>query len=193
MLYYNATYLRNRVGGITASAARSELSHMQKSLAGTYDVFLSHSIRDEVMVLGLKRELESVNLTVYVDWVEDPNLDREMVTPITAAKLRERMRSCRSMVYATSRNASMSRWMPWELGYFDGNKGPLKVAICPIETGDGTFQGEEYLGVYKSLEPVRENGKVQPYVLKPSGTEGEPMRSFVHGHGDFVSISTQTT
>lgn len=192
MSYYTDSELRNRAGGITASAARSELSHMAKSLAGAYDVFLSHSIRDEVLVLGLKRELERVNLTVYVDWIEDPNLDREKVSPMTAEKLRERMRSCRSLVYATSRNASSSKWMPWELGYFDGHQGQSKVAICPIETGNGSIQGQEYLGIYKRLEPVRDNGRVLPYVLKPSVSEGEPMHSFVHGQGRFVGITTRT-
>jgi hypothetical protein len=161
---------------------------MAKSLAGTYDVFLSHSIRDEVLVLGLKRELERVNLTVYVDWIEDPNLDREKVSPMTAEKLRERMRSCRSLVYATSRNASSSKWMPWELGYFDGHQGQSKVAICPIETGNGSIQGQEYLGIYKRLEPVRDNGRFLPYVLKPSGAEGETMHSFIHGQGRFVRV-----
>lgn len=192
MSYYTDSELRDRAGGITASAARSELSHMAKSLAGTYDVFLSHSIRDEVLVLGLKRELERVNLTVYVDWIEDPNLDREKVSPTTAEKLRERMRSCRSLVYATSRNASSSKWMPWELGYFDGHQGQSKVAICPIETGNGSIRGQEYLGIYKRLEPVRDNGRVLPYILKPSGTQGEPMHSFIHGQGKFVRVTTQS-
>lgn len=192
MSHYTATELRKRVGGITASAAHSELSHMEKSLTGVYDVFLSHSIRDELLVLGLKRELERVNLTVYVDWIEDPNLDRVTVSPMTAQTLRERMNSCRSLVYATSNNASASRWMPWELGYFDGHQGQSKVAICPIETGSGSIQGQEYLGIYKRLEPVLANGIVLPYVLKPSGEAGEPVRSFVHGRGQFVGITTQS-
>lgn len=192
MAYYTASQLRQRAGGITASAARSELSHMAKSATGIYDVFLSHSIRDDVLVVGLKKELERMRLTVYVDWIEDPDLDREKVSPITAAKLRERMRSCRSLVYATSRNASASKWMPWELGYFDGHHGQSKVAICPIEMGTGSIQGQEYLGVYKRLEPVQDDGSVFPYVLKPSGKEGEPVHSFVHGRRSFVGITTRT-
>lgn len=191
MSYYTASDLRQRAGGVTASTARSELSHMAKSATGAYDVFLSHSVRDDVLVLGLKKELESVRLTVYVDWIEDPGLDREKVSPMTAARLRERMRSCRSLVYATSRNASASKWMPWELGYFDGHHGQSKVTICPIEEGSGSIQGQEYLGMYKRLEPVHDDGRVLPYVLKPSGKEGESMHSFVHGRGLFVGITTR--
>lgn len=188
MAYYAASDLRQRAGGITASAAGSELSHMAKSAARNYDVFLSHSIRDEVLVLGLKRELERERLTVYVDWIEDPDFDRDHVTPSTAENLRDRMKSCRSLVYATSRSASASKWMPWELGYFDGRHGSDKVAICPIEVGTGSIQGREYLGVYKRLEPVHDQGKVIPYVLKPSGKQGQSMRSFVHGQDSFVGI-----
>lgn len=190
MAYYTASELRQSAGGITASAARSQLSHTAMSVSGTYDVFLSHSVRDDVLILGLKKELERVRLTVYVDWIEDPALDRETVSPGTATRLRERMRSCRSLVYATSRNASASKWMPWELGYFDGHHGESKVAICPIEAGTGSIQGQEYLGVYKRLEPVHDDGSVLPYVLKPSGREGESMHSFVHGGGSFVGIAT---
>lgn len=191
MPYYSASELRHRAGGIAASAARSELSHMDKSVGGTYDVFLSHSVHDEVLILGLKRELEQVNLCVYVDWIEDADLERSKVLPSTAARLRERMRSCRSLIYATSRNSTASRWMPWELGYFDGHHGQPKVAICPIEMGTGSIHGQEYLGIYKRLEPVEDDGRVLPSVLKPSGREGESMNSFVHGRGLFKNIITQ--
>lgn len=183
MTYYTAADLRQRAGGITASAARSELSHMAKSASGTYDVFLSHSVRDAILVLGLKNELETEQLTVYVDWLEDPNLDRSTVTPRTAQQLRERMRSCRTLVYATSRNASASRWMPWELGYFDGHHTQSRVAICPIREGTGNYAGEEYLGVYKRVEKMRHMGRMRPFAVAPSGSEGETMQSFVQGQG----------
>ena len=49
-----------------------------------------------------------------------------------------------------SQNASSSRWMPWELGYFDGTHGPEKVAICPIVMGPGQHVGQEYLNLYKT-------------------------------------------
>jgi hypothetical protein len=187
--YYTASDLRQRAGSITASAARSELSHMAKSAVGAYDVFLSHSVRDAVLVLGLKKELEAEKLTVYVDWLEDPDLDRSNVTPVTAQKLRERMRTCRTLVYATSRNASASRWMPWELGYFDGHHTQSRVAICPIQEGTGTYAGEEYLGVYKRVEKIRHLGTLRPFAVRPSLAEGELMQSFVNGRAEYHNIT----
>jgi hypothetical protein len=141
MSYYTATDLRQMAGGITASAARAELAHSSISATRTYDLFLSHSLRDEVLIVGLKRELERLHLTVYVDWIEDPALDRQNVSPQTARKLKHRMNSCKALIYATSQNSTKSKWMPWELGYFDAQHGEESVAICPIADGEGSVQG----------------------------------------------------
>lgn len=189
MTYFSATELRQRAGSLTASAAESELSRISKSAFGTFDVFLSHSFRDAMIILGLKRTLEGDGLSVYVDWIEDPQLDRRNVNASTAAHLRERMQRCRSLVYATSENASTSRWMPWELGYFDGTHGPDKVAICPVETGSGRYTGEEYLKLYKTLEKVRDVGVLRPFIVRQSGREAQRLRSFAAGSGAYVGLS----
>ena len=189
MTYYTASELRQRAGGLTASAAQSELSRLSKAAVGNFDVFLSHSFRDAVLILGLKRVLEADGLSVYVDWIADPQLDRTKVNATTAANLRERMKRCRSLVYATSQNASTSRWMPWELGFFDGAHGPDRVAICPIATGTGNYTGEEYLGLYKTLEKVRDAGVSRPFVVRSSRRQAERLGSFAAGRGTFVGLS----
>ena len=86
----------------------------------TYDIFLSHSIRDAELILGMKGILEDLRYSVYVDSIEDPQLDRTKVTPATADKLRQRMNSSNSLFYVTTANSDASRWMPCECGYFDG-------------------------------------------------------------------------
>lgn len=118
----------------------------------TYDIFLSHSFADADIVLGVKKLLQDQGFTVYVDWIDDPHLDRTNVTKATAEHVRNRMRSCRRLVYATSQNASNSKWMPWELGYFDGFK-PDNVFILPLlEHEFSQFHGQEYLSLYPLLE-----------------------------------------
>lgn len=115
--------------------------------AKTYDIFLSHSSGDVGLVAGLKLEIEDLGYTVYVDWIEDPQLNRANVSRETALLLQKRMRQCNTLIYAFSENASGSKWMPWELGYFDGIKGT--VAVLPIsKTTKSNFQGSEYLGIY---------------------------------------------
>lgn len=120
--------------------------------ADTFDVFLSHSIADAEIVLGIKQLLEESGLKVYVDWVEDAQLNRRAVTKETAAVLRQRMRQSKSLIYLSSDNSSSSKWMPWELGYFDGFR-PDGVAIMPVlDSPTDTFKGQEYLGLYPIVQ-----------------------------------------
>ncbi|WP_262684638.1 toll/interleukin-1 receptor domain-containing protein [Paenibacillus baimaensis] len=117
-----------------------------------YDIFLSHSYSDAKIILGLKLELEEMGHSVYVDWIEDLQLDRSKVTKETAEQLRTRMKRCKCLFFATSDNSTESKWMPWELGYFDGIKG--KVGVIPITNTTSqtdAFEGQEYLGIYNYI------------------------------------------
>ncbi len=135
--------------GLTKVAAAVLTESMETfSPAKQYDVFLSHSVRDADLVLGIKSLLEDSGNSVYVDWIEDKKLDRSKVTAATAETLRIRMNSCKSLFYITTPNAVHSKWMPWECGYFDGKKD--KVAIVPVVEyqGGNAYAGQEYLGLY---------------------------------------------
>jgi hypothetical protein len=137
-----------------------------------FDIFLSHSIRDSEIVLGAKDLLERASYTVYVDWVVDPNLDRENVTAATAEKLRTRMRQSDMLVYLYSRHSQVSRWMPWELGYFDGHNG--NVAVFPVlpDSGSLDFSKEEYLQLYPKVDFIGiSEGAPKAYVNKSKGVE----------------------
>ena len=118
----------------------------------SFDVFLSHSLSDKEIVIGTRRILERSGRSVYVDWIVDPHLDRAKVTGATAEKLRSRMRQCTSLLYLYSRHSQSSRWMPWELGYFDGRNG--NVAVLPVVPDQGTldFAKEEYLQIYPKVD-----------------------------------------
>lgn len=192
--YYTMQELQARAGALTAAAAREQLRLSTKSAAGPFDVFLSHSLRDAQAILGLRNLLSEQGLRVYVDWIDDPELDRSRVSSLTAARLRERMRQSKSLVYATSRAARESRWMPWELGYFDGIRGDSHVSILPVEgqsDGASAFDGEEYLGLYKVIEKVRVNGQLRPSVVHLSRRRAESLGSFVNGRGQFFDLMTR--
>lgn len=127
--------------GVLASARQS------------FDVFLSHSIQDAEVILGVKIVIEKLGFSVYVDWIEDSQLDREKVSAETAERLQLRMKQCNSLIYAHSLSSPQSKWMPWELGFFDGCRG--RVAILPIaETEGQSFVGQEYLGLYPYVDQV---------------------------------------
>lgn len=129
----------------------------------TYDVFLSHSSLDSKDVLGLCRVLRRrYGLAVYVD-LDDKELDAGKVTPATAAILRARMKYSRALFYAASVNATASKWMPWELGYFDGLKGT--VAVLPVgDEAAGSYKGQEYLGLYPYVDEATADGTTTSYL-----------------------------
>jgi hypothetical protein len=119
-----------------------------------YDIFLSHSSEDAIYIQALHDELTEAGFAVYVDWIEDPQMDRSKVSKATAAVLRERMKRCRSLLYATSQSAKKSVWMPWELGYMDART-KSRVAVVPIvDDADAgkDYRGQEYLGLYPYLD-----------------------------------------
>ncbi|EJL6264635.1 toll/interleukin-1 receptor domain-containing protein [Vibrio cholerae] len=140
----------------------------------TYDIFLSHSSKDSELILGVKSTLEDLGYSVYVDWVDDAQLDRSKVNEATAAILRERMNASKSLFYVTTENAVASKWMPWECGYFDGVK--EKVAILPVKqySINNEYSGQEYLGLY-------------PYCLKGNNIQGTP-RLWIHKDKEYYLV-----
>lgn len=123
------------------------------AVSNQFDVFLSHSSNEpEELLYGVQAVLERHALTVYIDKLSDPGLSKDGVTPETAKIIRMRMRQSRSLLYVYSQYSTKSRWMPWELGYFDGLKD--KVGILPVfpTLTEGRFEGEEYLGLYPYVD-----------------------------------------
>ena len=148
-------------------------------LSTTFDVFLSHSFSDAELIAGVKIALEAEGLRVHVDWIDDRQMDRTHVTAQTAEVLRMRMRHARSLIFATSSTSSASKWMPWELGYFDGFK-PGHVAILPlVKTPVSGFEGQEYLGLYPYIEHIRFTDGPPGLAISTSATRAQPIHSFV--------------
>jgi hypothetical protein len=117
-----------------------------------YDIFLSHTAADILEVDQVRSLLLEARFRVYCDRYDDPQLDRSHVTVATANTLRERMRRCNAMVFVMTRNSSESKWMPWELGFFDGVRGT--VLVYPVdEAALAAAHAQEYLKLFKILTP----------------------------------------
>ena len=111
--------------------------------------------------------IEDLGYTVYLDWRDDPSLDRKHVTPTTAARLREQMKASNCLFYAVTPSTVHSVWMKWELGYKDGDNG--KIAILPI-VGSHTeaySSSEEFVGLY-------------PYVSGGTSAQDRRERLWIH-------------
>lgn len=131
-----------------------------------HDIFMSHAFDDKELILGAVLIIEDMGYSVYLDWRDDPKLDRKQITATTAAVLRERMKNSRCLFYATTESASSSKWMPWELGYKDGDN--TRAAILPFsDEVTSNFTGQEYLGIY-------------PYVSEALGTQSGKRKLWIH-------------
>lgn len=151
---YSSTYLKNlsRNKGFQVYQRRATESYTARS---SYDIFLSHSYLDKEEVEGLYIELTEFGFSVYVDWIVDPHIDRNNVTKETATLIRNRMKSCKTLLLAISENSSISKWMPWELGYMDGKT--EKCAIIPVSREtypQSSYRGFEYLSLYPFIKKV---------------------------------------
>lgn len=114
----------------------------------TSATFLSHSSSDRELVVGAIRVLEGHGATVYID-KKDPTLS-PYTSKETARTLRQRINQSKKFVLIASKNSKESKWVLWELGIADGDKGAARVAIFPAveERSDTTW---DKLGIFRSL------------------------------------------
>ena len=114
-------------------------------------VFLSHSSRDKEYLPAVISILQNHGGRVYVD-CED---DRLPTTPNreTAEILRGTVKACRRFVLLVTTNSKDSRWIPWELGLADGEKGQRPVALFPAAeySHQQKWSETEYLGLYQRI------------------------------------------
>lgn len=158
MALYTEAYFRNlalgqaQLRGINTTRLFESLRDVYHGPHEQFDIFLSHSYMDREVVIGLTIELTTLGFKVYVDWMTDRGLDREKVNKETAERIRKRILQCKSLSYAATEHATHSKWMPWELGYKDGNNG--KCAILPVAREvlkEALFPRQEYLSLYPYL------------------------------------------
>lgn len=159
MAIYTSNYLKSLSQRETKFFS-SKVLNESKKVHTSFDIFLSHSFLDKEEVKGLYIELTNQGFSVYVDWIIDPELDRNNVTKRTAKIIQGRLKMSKSLLLAISTNASMSKWMPWELGFVDGNTN--NCAIIPVSKDSynvpNSYTGFEYLSLYPFIKKVPTKG-----------------------------------
>ena len=115
---------------------------------GKYDVFVSHSSRDEEFikkVLLFLKHSKGVQ-SPYVDW-QDPEMAHE-TDARTAVNLKSRIRNARKVIYVVTTESLKSVWCSWEIGFADCDKGVEDVAILAVKPNNGRWKNHEYLQQY---------------------------------------------
>ncbi len=183
MPLYNSSYLKS-----LAREKRGVINEKQNlysrsrgaDRSQSFDIFLSHSFLDEEDVEGIYIELTELGFSVYVDWIVDGQLDRDKVTQESAELIRWRLKSSRSLLLALSENAKFSKWIPWELGYVDGNVS--NCAVFPVAAGTGhktSFHRTEYLLLYPFIKRDDIGTYSQNLYAVNSGNDYVQLRDFV--------------
>lgn len=122
----------------------------------TFDIFLSYNIADKAVVQGIYYYLSKLGYKVYLDYIIDPDLNRNFVTKQTAEKIRKRLRNSSSLIFAASQRSSLSKWMTWELGMVDGNTS--KCMLLPVaQDYERVYDKQEYLELYPIIYSSNNN------------------------------------
>lgn len=166
MSLYSSSYLRGLTRN-TLSSVKSRYISESRNQTTHFDIFLSHSYLDREEVEGIYIELTNKGYSVYVDWIVDPQLNRGNVTKENAEKIRNRMKSSKSLLLAISTNAQLSKWMPWELGFVDGLRGQCAIfPVSPDATPPKTFNRSEYLLLYPYVKLAEIDFRKDLYIIE---------------------------
>lgn len=178
MAYFTESHFRYYRENLNESQ-RAFILKAKRDLSTVFDIFISYNIYDKAIIRGVYNELTELGFKVYVDFIVDSNLDRNNVTLETAQTIRRRLENSKSLIYAQSPAATMSRWMPWELGVVDGHT--KRCAVMPIlQKSTDIYSRQEYLRLYPIVKPDFVN--TMSVIKEENGRESQlTVRSFING------------
>jgi hypothetical protein len=125
-----------------------------------YKVFISHSVRDQSLVILLENLLSKFGISVFVaEWYLSPG------EPIDK-KVFEQIESSDCIVVLLTQNGIRSNWVQQEIGYsLKLNKPIIPIVEKGINSQDlGALQGKEYIE-FDLFQPWEALNKLSTYVM----------------------------
>jgi hypothetical protein len=141
-----------------------ELRFNNKSSAGRSSlpsIFLCHSHLDKTIVNKMLALFDQLNVSAYVDWM-DTDMPNE-TSHVTASLIKQKIERCDKFIFLATYRALTSKWCSWELGLAFSLKKDKDFAILPIESRNGNWPGNEYLGLYPSMYI---NANIEPELMQ---------------------------
>lgn len=92
------------------------------------DVFISHQQRDTATAQRLRERVQSLGYSCYLD-VADAALQQQASAVDLATRIRSNLRRARCLLFLSTTGSPHSKWMPWELGFFDGRWGSPTIGL----------------------------------------------------------------
>ena len=176
--YVTTAELRGYASAVPATEQAS-LRRTAASRSLVCSTFLSHSSKDEDLVVGATLVLQNHGARVYVDEI-DPAMP-PYTSEETAGLLKRRIAQTKRFVLLASPNSKESRWVPWELGIADGEKGLERIALFPASDGGDGWVNWEYLGLYRRIAWGDLQGEPEPVwmVLDEKRNQAVTLRSWL--------------
>lgn len=174
---YSFSELRRAAAQPAAFLARRASSIAEAKARMLRTAFLCHSHKDRDLALGLKALMEEQGGNLYIDWLDDEM--PEVPNRVTAERIKSKIIECQLFIFLATPNSMKSRWCPWEIGYADGKKPIDDIVIAPTKDDLGQFHGNEYLQLYRRLEPatIRVYGQIPTaQVIRPGALTGVEVR-----------------
>lgn len=172
MAFFTRSELR-KVPFYQTEAARTARYHTKSASVREY-IFLSHSHEDEDIVNQAVEILGDQGVTVYVDW-KDSTMP-SVTSPETALRIKQKIAGCNKFVLLATNNALASRWVPWELGVADSKNSADNVIIMPVRDPPQAWTGNEYIGIYQTLEKD-DSGNLA--VFPPGSNTGKSLKAWL--------------
>lgn len=159
------------------------LKKSASSISEGVSTFLSHSTKDEDLVVGAIRVLKGHGAFVYTDKI-DPAMP-PYTSDETASLLKQRIKQSKKFVLLASDNSKESRWVPWELGVADGYKGIGQIALFPASENsqEKAWASWEYLGLYRKIVwgELQGHDKKLWMVIDEKRNTATPLRDWLNG------------
>ena len=167
-----------------SAQSRIDIRRLAENRSPQGATFLSHSSKDNELVLGAMRILENHGASIYID-KKDPALP-PYTSKETAATLKTRINQSKRFVLLATENSKDSKWVPWELGVADGYKRSNQIALLPAveKSYQTSWTSSEYLGLYDRIVW----GKLEGYeknvwmVLDQDKNIGTELRRWLGGY-----------
>jgi hypothetical protein len=155
MRYFNESDVQN----FKKSIILDSYNFSKRAAYQSFDVFLSHSSKDDDILSSVINFLSQYNVNVYID-KSDEDLPKKP-SPETGEVLKNRIQEAKKFMVLVSPNSKDSKWIPWELGIADEKKKIRNVALLPQvqSVSNPDWPEQEYLGLYPRIV----YGKLQGY------------------------------
>jgi len=113
-------------------------------------IFLCHSHLDKTIVSKIALLFDKVDFDIYIDWM-DKGMPK-VTDKNTALMIRDKIEHCHKFLFLATSRGLQSKWCDWELGIAYSIKKENELAILPIQSKSGKWNGSEYLNLFPEME-----------------------------------------